>query len=210
METLSRRLARYLLGCFLSLMLVVSPVYAAKPLYYDGSSNTFYDMFMAMMDLFGMVDVVDGYGKYARNPYSMASPFGMGSYGLNPMTGMNPMTGVNPWQAMNGMNQLDSNKWLSQLNPNPSFNGLNRTSYKSPLEGVWLATGGDVLVFMGSRFFYRANGRHLVGNAQISENRIIADIDDSEEVVKFQYETKGKYLAVKVSDKDVIYFQRQL
>ncbi len=180
---------------------------------YASATNPMAEMFLIMMDMFGMVEYNRGYGN---SPYSSHVPF---NYGV--MTGMAPglsqmssISALNPMTGMPGMPMASSSlSALSSANPlalNNNFLANQRIKALSPLEGVWLGSNGDILVFMGDKFFYSTQrAKKLTGSARIVDNKIIADIDDSEQIIKFFYELKGGYLAVRVM-KEILYFKKQI
>ncbi len=180
--------------------------FSSVPYNYTGN-NPFYEMFLTMMDMFGLID----YHKVNPNYWGGAglSPWGYSAMpGLSPFNSINPLTSMNQVNGFNGV--LPGGSTLSPFSWQGQTAALQNNVFRSPLEGVWLGVNGDILVFMGKKFFYASGKRHLTGAARIEDNKIIADIDDSTEVIKFIYELKGAYLAVRIKEQKILYFKKQI
>jgi hypothetical protein len=197
---------KYLRGFITLMLLHYSVAISAVPNNYTGN-NPMVEMFLTMMDMFGMLDYNKGFNG---SPYSNFYPMGYGAIpGLNSMS---PLSSLNPMIPMTGINSMGATGFpqMSQFNAS-LLNNVPPQIYRSPLEGVWLGGNGDVLVFIGNKFFYSTSkSKHLTGNARIVENKIIADIDDSDKIMKFFFEIKGLYLAVRIKKEDVLYFKKQI
>jgi len=203
------------LRVFIALMLLqYSVAISAVPNNYTGNnytgSNPMAEMFLIMMDMFGMLDYNKGFNG---SPYSNYYPMGYGGYGAIPgLNSMSPLSTLNPMIPMTGINSMGATGF-PQISPfNTSLlNNMPPQIYRSLLEGVWLGSNGDILVFIGDKFFYSTGkSKHLTGNARIVENKIIADIDDSDKIIKFFFEIKGLYLAVRIKKEGILYFKKQI
>ena len=196
---------------FLLILLLQSSVsFSATPYSYASATNPMAEMFLIMMDMFGMVDYYKGYGN--SSPYTSTMPVGYGSMaGMAPgLSQMSPLSALNPMSGLPMANGVMPTFPSASNTLNPNYLNQQALLVKSPLEGVWLGSNGDILVFMGSKFFYSTHSaKKLTGTARIVENKIIADIDDSDQIIKYFYELKGGYLAVRVK-KEILYFKKQI